>query len=76
MAQITLYLDAETEKKMKKAASEAGVSQSRWVAGLIQERTAETWPASLASLVGSWSDVPTAEEIRSKEGTDLPRETF
>ena len=76
MAQLTLYLDEATEKKMKQAAKEAGISQSRWVAELIRSRTATTWPASLASLAGSWSDFPMAEELRAEEGEDVRREPF
>jgi hypothetical protein len=70
MGQVTLYLDPETESKMKVAAKAAGVSQSRWVAGLIQEKTATQWPESIAKLAGSWSneDFPSLEEIRAGMG--------
>jgi hypothetical protein len=76
MGQVTLYLDSETEARMKVAANAAGVSQSRWVAGLIQEKTATQWPESLVKLAGSWShgDFPSLEEIRAGMGEDVPRE--
>lgn len=74
MSQITLYLDAETETKLKLAAKAAGVSQSRWVAELIREKTASQWPESVARLGGAWADFPTAEEIRAGLGEDAPRE--
>ena len=32
MAQLTLYLDNETEAKLKETANSAGMSLSRWVA--------------------------------------------
>ena len=76
MGQVTLYLDAETEKKMKTAAGSAGISLSRWVAGLIREKVADEWPSDVAGLAGAWRDVPTAEEIRAGEGEDVPREPF
>jgi hypothetical protein len=76
MSQITLYLDAETENKLKLAAKAAGVSQSRWVADLIREKTASQWPESIARLAGAWADFPTAEEIRAGLGEDAPRESF
>jgi hypothetical protein len=76
MSQITLYLDAETETKLKLAAKAAGVSQSRWVAELIREKTASQWPESIARLCGAWADFPTAEEIRTGLGEDAPREPF
>jgi hypothetical protein len=73
MSQITLYLDVETETRLKSAAKAAGVSQSRWVADLIREKTATDWPASVARLAGAWTDFPTAEEIRAGLGKDTPR---
>ena len=74
MGQVTLYLDNETEKKMKAAAGAAGVSNSRWVASLIREKTADEWPQSIVDLAGAWPDMPSLEEIRSGEGEDVPRE--
>jgi hypothetical protein len=74
MGQITLYLDDETEEKMKDAAKVAGVSQSRWVSRLIKEKTATEWPESIVRLAGAWADFPTAEEIREGTPPDLPRE--
>jgi hypothetical protein len=78
MSQVTLYLDPETEAKMKAAARSAGVSQSRWVADLIREKTAARWPESLVKLVGTWADddFPSHKEIRAGIGEDLPREPF
>jgi hypothetical protein len=78
MGQVTLYLDPETESKMKAAAETAGLSQSRWVADLIREKTATRWPESLAKLAGSWSegDFPSLAEIRAGIGEDVPRESF
>lgn len=78
MAQVTLYLDPETDAKLKSAARSAGVSQSRWVADLIREKTATRWPESLIKLVGTWADddFPSLEEIRAGGGEDVPRETF
>jgi hypothetical protein len=63
---------------MKTAARSAGVSQRRWVADLIREKTAARWPESLVKLVGTWAgdDFPSQEEIRAGIGEDLPREPF
>jgi hypothetical protein len=71
---VTLYLDPETEARMKAAAKSAGVSQSRWVADLIREKTAAQWPDSLVKLVGSWADddFPSHEEIRAGIGSAFP----
>jgi hypothetical protein len=74
MGQVTLYLDTETEVRMKKAAKAAGISQSRWVTNLIREKLATSWPPSIVRLAGAWADFPTAEELRSGLGEDAPRE--
>ena len=74
MGQVTLYLDEETEAKMRTAAKAAGLSQSRWVMSLIREKTATEWPASVAQLMGAWADMPTAEELREGVPDDVARE--
>ena len=78
MGQVTLYLDNETEDRMKLAAKAAGISQSRWVADLIREKTATEWPESIVKLVGAWADedFPSLEEIRQGTPPDSPRESF
>lgn len=73
MGQLTLYVDSETEKQMKAAAKAAGISLSRWVAGLIREKTANRWPESVVELAGAWPDMPSLEEIRAEQGEDVPR---
>lgn len=73
MAQVTLYLDPGTEEKLRAAARAAGVSNSRWVADLIRERTASEWPESVRGLAGAWADFPTAEELRAGLAADVPR---
>jgi Family of unknown function (DUF6364) len=74
MAQLTLYLDEDTEIKAKKAAKSAGLSMSRWIANLIRERTADQWPDSVREMMGSWPDVPTADDLRENLPPDVPRE--
>ena len=71
---MTLYLDSETEAKMKSAAKEAGTSVSKWVVDLIRARTAARRPASVARLAGAWADIPEVEELRSGLTEDVPRE--
>ncbi|MFT5133295.1 MAG: hypothetical protein ACI9SC_001765 [Gammaproteobacteria bacterium] len=73
MGQITLYLNAETEQKVKQAAKAAGVSQSKWVATLIQNKTNSEWPESIVSLAGQWADFPSAEELRRTLVKDIER---
>ena len=74
MSQVTIYLDSETERKMRKITKEQGVSKSKWIADLIREKAETTWPERVARLAGAWTDLPTAEEIRRSMGKDASRE--
>jgi len=76
MSQVTIYLDSETEQRMREAARQAGVSRSQWLARLIREKTRSDWPAAVREAVGSWQDFPEAEELRANAGTDAPRESL
>ena len=74
MAQVTIYIDPETEKKMKAVVKKSGVSKSKWITDLIREKTADTWPESVKELAGTWENFPLAEELRNGLGTDIDRE--
>ncbi|MFA7567278.1 MAG: hypothetical protein WCY01_09655 [Alkalispirochaeta sp.] len=76
MAQITIYLDNKNEERLRKAAEEAGMSVSRWVAALIEEHTRVQWPAEVRESAGSWPDAPNSETLRKNMGTDVPRESL
>ncbi len=76
MAQVTLYLDEETKKRVRKAAKAAGMSQSRWLAELVRQRTAREWPAEVRELAGTWPDFPESDELRRSSGRDVQRERF
>jgi hypothetical protein len=74
VGQITIYLDAELEKKMRAYIKSTHISQSKWIANLIEEKIRDEWPESVIKLAGAWKDLPTAEEIRQTEGADIRRE--
>lgn len=74
MAQVTIYLDDASEKRVKAAARKAGVSVSRWVAELVENRTRMEWPAEVLELAGAWPDFPDPEELRTQAGKDHRRE--
>jgi len=76
MAQVTIYLDAKTEKKLNAVVENAKVSKSRWIADLIREKTMTSWPESVARLAGAWKDLPLAEEIREGTGSNFNRESL
>lgn len=76
MSQITLHLPDETRDKLRKAAEEEGLSQDEWVAQVVEEKLNNGWPQEFLDLAGAWPDAPTAKELRSTLGKDLPREEF
>ena len=76
MGQVTIYLDDESEKRLKAAAAAAGVPVSRWVSALIQNRTRTQWPESARQLVGGWKDFPELTELRGDTAEDVARERF
>ena len=76
MGQVTIYLDDETETRMKEAAKASGVAVSRWVSELVREKTATEWPEAVRQLAGAWPDFPDAETLRRAQGQDVAREPF
>jgi len=76
MGQVTIYLDDETESRLKASARSQGVPVSRWIAELVRERTATEWPEEVRRLAGAWPDFPDADALRSGQGADLQREPF
>ena len=77
MAQITLYLDPETEALVNRCAKAAGLSKSRWVAQVIQRHVRETWPEDCLALAGAFPDFPLREDLDGKADVkDIPRIGF
>jgi hypothetical protein len=76
MGQVTIYLDSETEANARAAAKAENASLSQWIADLIRERTADTWPAEVKKLAGAWADLPDSKESRAGLGKDAERETL
>lgn len=73
MAQMTLYLDTETEKKVRAAAQREGKSLSRWAGEqLARAAGAGKWPDGYFDLFGSVDDESfrAADEIPSSLDTE------
>ena len=74
MPQLSLYLDAETLKKIEKAAALENTSISKWVSGKLVEHLGKNWPDNFSSLYGSVDDNTfCAETIKDFLG-DIKRE--
>lgn len=78
MGQITIYLDEETERLVKRHVKASGESASKWIAEAVRKRVSDEWPADILSLFGSWKDedFPDVSSFRTGYGNDLPREEF
>jgi len=74
MGQLTIYIDNDIEKKVNSMVKKSGMSKSKWVAELIRDKAANSWPDSVIQLAGAWKDIPTAEDIRKNMGRDADRE--
>jgi metal-responsive CopG/Arc/MetJ family transcriptional regulator len=74
MGQVTIYLDAETEKKMNQIVKKNKVSKSQWVSELIKEKIADSRPDNIINLAGAWKDFPSIDEIRAQTRKDAKRE--
>ena len=76
MARVTIYLDAATERLLRDETKAAGISPSRFVAKLIQERARSDWSPALMKALGTWKDAdfPDVAELRKGLGKDVRRE--
>ena len=76
MPQVTLYLDGDTAERLRKAAKQADLSRSRWLAMLVREKTATEWPQAVRDLAGAWSNLEYTTGLRRRTGRDVRRERF
>ena len=76
MGQVTIYLDDNSEARLRKAAAKAGVPLSRWVSKLVQEKTRTDWPESVRRLAGAWRKDTRIAAPRKTRGKDIPRESL
>jgi hypothetical protein len=76
MANITIYLPADVEQQVRKAAKASKLSVSKWVAECVTKSVATSWSPEFLALAGAFPDFPEAEELRKGYGKDVPRESL
>jgi predicted transcriptional regulator len=63
MPQLAIYLDEKTARKLDAAARRSGMSRSAWVRRALEAQLAGALPESFFSVLGTWEDERTADEI-------------
>ena len=58
MAQITIYVDERTRRRIARAAKAAKVSVSTWVREKLAKAVRDDWPPGYFDLLGSLRDAP------------------
>ena len=76
MAQVTIYLPDDVEKRARMAAKAKRSSVSRWVAEQVVCRLEDAWPEGVLSAAGAIPDFPSLKEIRKGNGRDAHRESL
>lgn len=84
MSQVTIYMDDDAIARAKASAAAAKLSLSAWISRLVKEQTPEVdangYPVGFFEEISAnahlWKDFPLAEEMRTNETPDLPRESW
>jgi hypothetical protein len=76
LAQVTLYLDEDTAERLRKAAKQAGLSRSPWLAMLVREKTATEWPPAVRDLAGASATSKLRRACAAGPCRDVRRERF
>ena len=77
MAQVTIYMDNNLEENVKKLAKSTGVSISKFISNILEQKVSSSWDDSVRKLSGSWSDgTAFREDLRSHKTPDIKREVF
>lgn len=76
MSQLTIYLDDNELKQVKKAARREQVSVSRWARERLSKASGEGWPKDYFKLFGSLSDTDFERPDQGDWSDDIPRKAL
>jgi len=76
MAQVTIYIPNDLEKKIKQKAKELNISISKFITTLLQQKVNDSWSSDTKKLAGSWDSFIDAKELREVKAKDIKREEF
>ncbi len=74
MAQITIYIPNDLEKKIKQKSKELNISISKFITKLLEQKIQNSWSIETKKLVGAWDDFEDAKSLREPKAKDTKRE--
>lgn len=75
MAQVTIYIDNNLEEKIKKLAKSTGISISKFISNILEQKVKTSWDDSVRELSGSWNDDASfGKDIKNYKVADAKRE--
>ena len=76
MSQLTIYLDEESMRDVKKSATREHLSVSLWARKRLCEGLGHTWPVNYFELFGALRDSDLDRPEQGDLDQDLPRKPF
>jgi hypothetical protein len=76
MAQVTIYIPNNLEKKIKQKSKELNISISKFITKLLEQKIQNSWSMETKKLVGAWDDFEDAKSLREPNTKDIKREEF
>lgn len=76
MAQLTVYIDEKTRRRIERAAREGDVSVSQWVKEKLTEALERDWPAGYFDLFGTLKDSDLERPAQPRSSADVRRESL
>jgi hypothetical protein len=74
MAQVTIYLDDDTVRRVERAAKQTGSSVSAWIKNRLTEALDQAWPPGYFDLFGRLQDVGLERPPQPDPSSDADRE--
>ena len=76
MAQLTVYIDEDTLKRIEKAAKAENCSVSKWVRDRLVRDLKTTWPKGYFELFGSLAGERLERPEQPRLENDVPRQSL
>jgi hypothetical protein len=73
MAQLTIYLDEDTVRRVERAAKQSGSSVSAWVKERLTDALDDRWPPGFFDLFGTLRDQDLERPAQLDPALDIKR---